>query len=150
MSTIAFVSAIVAGFAYGITPAFAAYPGTAVGGQTARPMAASISLAWLFSSVIRVKVSNIGEQGGKPTILPTSGFCVFGQGVDAGNVIEGEIDTVPTIDGVAPPAQVVTSTAGHAARTTSTSTRGPPGGVSAASAKSTALATVMGTSKWQR
>ena len=92
----------------------AAYPGTAVGGQTARPMAASISLAWLFSSVIRVKVTNIGEQGGTPTILPTAGFCVFGQGVDAGNLIEGLIDTVPTIDGTPPPAQLVTLTSGHA------------------------------------
>jgi hypothetical protein len=92
----------------------AAYPGTAVGGQTARPMAASISLAWLFSSVIRIKVSNIGEQGGQPTLLPTSGFCVLAQGVDAGNVIEGAIDTVPTIDGTAPPAQLVTLTTGHA------------------------------------
>ena len=92
----------------------AAHPGTAVGGQTPRPMAASISLAWLFSSVIRVKVSNIGEQGGLPAILPTAGFCQFGQGVDAGNVIEGAIDTIPVIDGTAPPAQVVTSTTGHA------------------------------------
>ncbi len=92
----------------------AANPGTAIGGQTARPMAASISLAWMFSSVIRVKVTNIGEQGGQPSILPTSGFCVFGLGVDAGNVVEGAIDTIPTIDGVAPPAQVVTSSSGHA------------------------------------
>ncbi len=91
-----------------------AYPTSKIGSQTARPMAASISLAWLFSSVIRVKVSNIGEQGGQPTLLPTAGFCVLGQGVDAGNLIEGMIDTVPTIDGVAPPAQLVTSSAGHA------------------------------------
>ena len=92
----------------------AKYPGTAIGGQTPRPMAASISLAWLFSSGIRVKVTNIGEQGGVPTLLPTAGFCVFGQGVDAGNVIEGAIDTVPTIDGNPAPAQLVTLTAGHA------------------------------------
>jgi hypothetical protein len=90
-----------------------AYPGTAVGGQTPRPMTASIFLAWLFSSVIRVKVTNIGEQGGSPTILPTSGFCQFGYGVDAGNVIEGVIDTVPTIDGTPPPAQLITLTSGH-------------------------------------
>jgi hypothetical protein len=38
---------------------------------------------------------------------------VFGQGVDPGNVIEGAIDTIPTIDGTLPPAQVVTLTGGH-------------------------------------
>ena len=90
-----------------------ANPGTAVGGQTPRPMAASLSLAWLFGSALRIKVSNTGEQGGLPTILPTSGFCQFGQGVAPGNTVEGMIDMVPIIDGVAPPAQMVTLTAGH-------------------------------------
>jgi|GEM_PF-5533413 len=90
-------------------------PGTAVGSQSPRYMAASIALAWLFSSMIRVKVTNVGEQGGVPTILPTSGFCQFGFGVDAGNVIEGSIDTIPTIDGTPPPAQAifVPANAGH-------------------------------------
>jgi hypothetical protein len=91
----------------------AANPGTAVGGQTARPMTASIFLAYLFSSVIRVKVSNIGEQGGLTSILPTSGFCSFGFNVDPGNVIEGVLDSIPTIDGVSPPPAIMTATTGH-------------------------------------
>jgi hypothetical protein len=76
-------------------------------------MASSVFLAWLFSSRIDVKVTNIGEQAGLPSILPSSGFCQFGYGVDAGNDIRGSIDTVPMIDGAAPPAQVVTLSAGH-------------------------------------
>jgi len=90
----------------------AANPGTAIASQSPRHMAASISLAWLFSSVIRVKVTNIGEQGGVATILPSAGFCQFGFGVDSGNVIEGSIDTIPTIDGTPPPAQAIFVPAG--------------------------------------
>jgi hypothetical protein len=76
--------------------------------------AAICFLQYIDSSIIDLTVSNLSQYGGVVSPLPTSGIYQFGQGVDAGNELRGSIDTVPTIDGVAPPAQVVTSTGGHA------------------------------------
>jgi hypothetical protein len=82
-------------------------------GVTASTQAAIASLQYLHSSVIDLTVSNTSQYGGNPSLLPTSGIYLLGQGVDNGNDLRGSIDTVPTIDGVAAPAQVVTMTTGH-------------------------------------
>ena len=83
-------------------------------GVTPNQQAACAKLSYLFSSVIDLTVSNISQYGGNPSPLPTSGLYQLGFSVDNGNDLRGSLDTVPTIDGVAPPAQIVTATAGHA------------------------------------
>jgi hypothetical protein len=55
----------------------------------------------------------LSQYGGAPSPLPSSGIYQLGQAVDTGNDLRGSIDTVPVIDGVAAPAQVVTATSGH-------------------------------------
>jgi hypothetical protein len=83
-------------------------------GVSASQQAACAQLSYLFSSVIDLAVSNISQYGGAPSPLPTSGIYQLGFNVDNGNDLRGSLDTVPTIDGVAPPAQIVTATSGHA------------------------------------
>jgi hypothetical protein len=87
----------------------AAYPGTAIGGQSPRDMPYAMTLSYTFASRFDLRVTNIGEAGGLPTLLPTEGFVCFGQMVDASNEIRGIIDGPSVVTGPA-----ATSTAGHA------------------------------------
>ncbi|HTZ70834.1 MAG TPA: hypothetical protein VMB71_09315 [Acetobacteraceae bacterium] len=89
---------------------YSTYP---LGGYTPSQQAASCFVQYLFNSRIDLCVSNISQYGGTPSLLPTSGIYRLGFGVDPGNDLRGTIDTVPTIDGVAPPAQLVSPTSGH-------------------------------------
>ncbi len=82
----------------------------------AAPMAATAVLSYLNSSVIDLTVSNLSQYGGAPALLPTSGIYAIGYGVDPGNDLRGALDTVPTIDGVAPPAQIVKATSSQGIR----------------------------------
>jgi hypothetical protein len=86
----------------------ALYPGTSIGGQSARAMPYAMTLSYTFSSRFDIRVSNIGEQGGAATLLPCAGLVCFGQGVDPGNEMRGTIDGPGVVTGPA-----ATQTAGH-------------------------------------
>jgi hypothetical protein len=91
----------------------AAHPGTSLAVYSPTQQPAIAFLAYLYSSTIDLTVSNLSQYGGAPSPLPSSGIYQLGQAVDTGNDLRGSIDTVPVIDGVAAPAQVVTATTGH-------------------------------------
>ena len=87
----------------------ALYTGDAVGSQSPRPMPYSMTLSYTLASRFDIRVTNIGEQGGLATLLPSAGFVCFGQNVDASNEIRGTIDGPGLVTGPA-----ATLTAGHA------------------------------------
>jgi hypothetical protein len=66
--------------------------GTAIASQSPRAMPYTMTLSYTFASRFDLRVTNIGEQGGQATLLPTSGFVCFGQMVDSSNEIRGTID----------------------------------------------------------
>jgi hypothetical protein len=89
-------------------------------GVPASTQAACCSIAYAVANRIALTVSNLSQYGAvggspypNPSPLPTSGIYLIGQGVDASNVLLGSIDTVPVIDGVAPPGPLVSLTSGH-------------------------------------
>jgi hypothetical protein len=86
----------------------ALYPGDAIGGQTPRAMPYSLAICYTLASRFDIRVTNIGEQGGLATLLPSAGFVCFGQAVDASNEIRGTIDGPAFVTGPA-----ATITAGH-------------------------------------
>jgi hypothetical protein len=86
----------------------ALYPGDSVGTQTPRAMPYSMTISYTFASRFDIRVTNIGEQGGAATLLPSSGFVCFGQMVDASNEIRGTIDGPSFVTGPA-----ATQTTGH-------------------------------------
>jgi len=86
----------------------ALYPGTSVGGQSPRAMPYSMTLSYTFASRFDIHVSNIGEQGGAPTLLPSAGLVCFGQAVDPSNDIRGTIDGPGVVT-----APAATQTTGH-------------------------------------
>jgi hypothetical protein len=84
------------------------FVGTPIASQTPRDMPYSMTLSYTYASRFDLRVTNIGEQGGQPTLLPTEGFVCFGQGVDASNEIRGTIDGPGFVTGPA-----ASCTAGH-------------------------------------
>jgi hypothetical protein len=86
----------------------AAYANDAIGSQSARPMPYSMTLSYTYASRFDIRVTNIGEQGGVATLLPSSGFVCFGQMVDASNEVRGTIDGPAFVTGPA-----ATQTSGH-------------------------------------
>jgi hypothetical protein len=86
----------------------ALYPGTSVGGQSPRSMPYSMTISYTFASRFDIRVSNIGETGGTPTLLPSDGFVCLGQMVDASNEIRGTIEGPGLVTGPA-----ATLTSGH-------------------------------------
>ncbi len=86
----------------------ALYPGNSVGSQSPRAMPYSMTLSYTLASRFDLRVTNIGEQGGAATLLPSAGFACFGQNVDASNEVRGTIDGPGIVTGPA-----VTQTSGH-------------------------------------
>jgi hypothetical protein len=89
-------------------------------GVSASTQPAICTISNAVANRIDLAVSNnsqYGASGGSPfpnpSLQPTSGIYQLGANVDSGNDLRGSIDTVPTIDSVAPPAQMVTLTTGH-------------------------------------
>jgi hypothetical protein len=89
-------------------------------GVSASTQAACCSIAYAVANRIDLTVSNLSQYGAaggspypNPSLLPTSGIYLIGQGVDGSNVLLGSIDTVPVIDGVAAPGALVSLTSGH-------------------------------------
>jgi hypothetical protein len=87
----------------------AAYPGDAIASQSPRAMPYSMTISYTFASRFDIRVTNIGEQGGAATLLPSAGFVCFGQLVDASNEVRGTIDGPAFVTGPA-----ATQTSGHA------------------------------------
>ena len=85
----------------------ALYPGSTLGSMPPSQQAATCFAQYLFNSTINLKVTNLSAYGTSVSLLPTSGLYRFGYNVDPSCVFLGSLDTVPTIDGVAPPAAII-------------------------------------------
>jgi hypothetical protein len=90
-------------------------------GVSASTQPALCTIQYAVANRIELHASNLSQYGAtggspfpNPSLLPASALYQIGYSVDASNVLLGSLDTVPTIDGVTRPAQIVFNTAGHA------------------------------------